>query len=77
MNPRMASVMLLLLVLAACAREAKQDDAAADKLKSQRERDSVLGQSKVPGASGVGKAITVADSAGNRVHVQDSIATSE
>lgn len=75
MNPRMASVMLL--ALAACAKEGKQDDAAAEKLKSQRERDSVLGQSKVPGASGVGKAITVADSAGNRVHLQDSIATSE
>ena len=50
---------------------------AAEKLKSQRERDSVLGQSKIPGATGVGKAMTVADSAGGRVQLQDSIATSE
>ena len=50
---------------------------AAEKVQSQRERDSVLGQSKIPGATGVGKAMTVADSAGSRVHLQDSIATSE
>ena len=50
---------------------------ATEKPKSQRERDSVLGQSKIPGATGVGKAMTVADSAGGRVKLQDSIATSE
>jgi hypothetical protein len=64
----------LLLALVACT---KDKDAAAEKIQSQRERDSVLGQSKIPGATGVGKAMTVADSAGSRVHVQDSIATSE
>lgn len=64
----------LMLALAACTRD---KDAPAEKMQSQRERDSVLGQSKIPGATGVGKAMTVADSAGNRVHLQDSIATSE
>jgi hypothetical protein len=64
----------LLVTLVACT---KDKDAAAEKIQSQRERDSVLGQSKIPGATGVGKAMTVADSAGSRVHLQDSIATSE
>jgi hypothetical protein len=67
---------LLLLAVAACSRE-KAKDAAAEKVKSERERDSVLGQSKIPGATGVGKAMKVADSAGSRVQAQDSIATSE
>ena len=64
----------LLLALGACTRD---KDAAAERVQSQRERDSVLGQSRIPGATGVGKAMTVADSAGNRVQLQDSIATSE
>ena len=65
---------LLVAALAGCT---KDKDAAPQKLKSERERDSVLGQSKIPGATGVGKAMKVADSAGSRVHLQDSIATSE
>ena len=62
----------LLMVLGGCSREKPAQPEAA---KSQREKDSVLANSKVPGASGVGKAMTVADSAGNRVHVQDSVAS--
>lgn len=75
MNRRVVTAALLLM-LAACTKE-KAKDAPAGKLESQRERDSVLGQSKIPGASGVGRAMNVADSAGNRVQVQDSIATAE
>lgn len=74
MYRRLASAALLLGALAACTRD---KGAATEKLQSQRERDSVLGQSKIPGATGVGKAMTVADSAGGRVKLQDSIATSE
>lgn len=74
MYRRLTMAALLLAALAACT---KNKDAAAEKLKSERERDSVLGQSKIPGATGVGKAMTVADSAGGRVQLQDSIATSE
>lgn len=76
MNRRLTSATLLLLALAACAKDAEKE-VAAEKVKSQHERDSVLGQSKIPGATGVGKAMTVADSAGSRVQLQDSIATSE
>ena len=68
------ATLLLVLAVPACS---KDKDAAATKVQSERERDSVLGQSKIPGATGVGKAMKVADSAGSRVQLQDSIATSE
>jgi hypothetical protein len=74
MNRRLMTAALLLALPAACT---KGKDAAPEKPRSERERDSILGQSKIPGATGVGKAMTVADSAGSRVHLQDSIATSE
>ena len=74
MYRRLLTAALLLALPTACT---KDKDAAPEKLKSERERDSVLGQSKIPGATGVGKAMKVADSAGHRVQLQDSIATSE
>lgn len=75
MSRRILPAMFLLLTVCGCSKEPAPG--AAQKPQSQREKDSVLAQSKIPGASGVGKAMTVADSAGNRVHVQDSVATSE
>ena len=76
MSRRLTLAALLLLSVPACTKD-REKDAAVEKLRSQRERDSVLGQSKIPGATGVGKAMTVADSAGGRVQLQDSIAKSE
>lgn len=76
MNRRLTGAALLLLALAACAKDAGKE-APAEKLTTQRERDSVLGQSKIPGATGVGRAMTVADSAGSRVQLQDSLAAAE
>lgn len=76
MSRRLTLAALLLLSLPACMKD-REKGAAAEKLKSQRERDSVLAQSKIPGATGVGRAMTVADSAGSRVQLQDSIAKSE
>jgi hypothetical protein len=73
--PRLPTCALLLLL--ASVSGCGDRDAAPKKATTERERDSVLGQSKIPGATGVGKAMTVADSAGNRVHVQDSVASSE
>lgn len=40
---------------------------------SQRQRDSILAQSKIPGASGVGRAMTVADSTSARVRAADTV----
>jgi hypothetical protein len=40
---------------------------------SQRQKDSILAQSKIPGARGVGRAMTVADSASARVQAADTV----
>jgi hypothetical protein len=40
---------------------------------SQRQKDSILAQSKIPGASGVGRAMTAADSTSARVHATDTV----
>lgn len=40
---------------------------------TERQRDSVLGQSRIPGASGVGKAMRVADSTSAQVQSTDTI----
>ena len=42
---------------------------------SQRERDSVIGQSNLPGAQGVRGALEVTDSAAARRRLEDSIAS--
>jgi hypothetical protein len=41
---------------------------------TERERDSVIGSSRLPGAQGVGRALRASDSAGARRAVEDSIA---
>ena len=49
------------------------DQQAADSL-TRRERDSIIGASKLPGATGVGAALRAADSAAARRRVEDSLA---
>jgi hypothetical protein len=43
-------------------------------VQGQRERDSVLGASRLPGAGGVRGALRVADSAAARRQLEDSVA---
>jgi hypothetical protein len=40
---------------------------------TQRQRDSILAQSKIPGASGVGRAMKAADSTSARVQAADTV----
>lgn len=40
---------------------------------TERQKDSILAQSRIPGASGVGKAMTAADSMSARVRASDTI----
>lgn len=40
---------------------------------TQRQKDSILARSKIPGASGVGRAMTAADSASARVRAADTV----
>ena len=67
----------VLLVVAACG---KGDSAAADPTRAahdtltRHQKDSILAQSAIPGASVVGRAITVQDSGASHQRLVDSIA---
>ena len=64
----------LLVLLAACGGEdpAPNQTVNRDTL-TQRQKDSILAQSRIPGASGVGKAMRVADSTSARAQAADTI----
>jgi len=59
---------LLAVVSAGCAKE----DTDARATMTQREKDSLLARSPIPGAKAVGKSMTVADSATARMNRIDS-----
>jgi hypothetical protein len=61
----------LLLSLSGCLVDHVERRAPA----SERERDSIIGASRLPGAQGVGGALRVSDSARARVTREDSIVT--
>ncbi|MEP6572797.1 MAG: hypothetical protein ABJD11_08875 [Gemmatimonadota bacterium] len=71
MPTRLATIATLGLLLAGC-----HSCTTAGTGRTEHERDSVLGQSKVPGASVVQKANAAQDSARARVGREDSMATS-
>ena len=58
----------LVLTVAACGRKEQPRPAT-----TERQRDSVLGASKVPGAGGVGAALRVSDSAAAHQAQVDSV----
>lgn len=65
-------MLLGLLVVAGCGGEGEGQAASADTL-TRRQRDSVIGASRLPGAGGVRAAIRVADTAAARTGRLDSI----
>ena len=65
----------LCLVLAAAGCTAKEEQAR--KPRSERERDSMLGASKLPGARGVRGALGASDSAAARNARVDSVANQD
>ena len=67
----MRGLMAVLAVLAATGCGARDEVKPAAR-KTERERDSVLGASKIPGAGGVGAALRVSDSAAARRAREDS-----
>ena len=60
---------LLVLPVLACSSSAKTSTG-----RTERETDSVIGQSQIPGATAVKKALEVSDSSRTRVAESDSIA---
>jgi hypothetical protein len=70
-----ARIVVLAIVLAGCGRSGGNGGGSAqgDTL-TTRQRDSILAESRIPGARGVGTAHNVADSASARVRLTDTIA---
>ena len=62
----------LAIVITACSSSTK-----ASTGRTERETDSVIGQSQVPGAPVVKKALDASDSARSRIAAQDSIAAAQ
>lgn len=67
--PATRTLILAVLLVAACA---SSDKPAAER--TERERDSIIGQSALPGASGVEGALGASDSATARNARLDSLA---
>ena len=63
-----------MVVFTACGggQSGKSRTAAEDSL-TERQRDSILAQSKIPGARAVGKAMRVADSTSAGIRAADSV----
>jgi len=62
----------LIVLLAACAKSAPPRSSAADTL-TRRQKDSILGASRLPGARGIRGALSAQDSAAARSARVDSI----
>lgn len=64
-----------LLLLAGCGGGDRGDKPAASRADTltQRQHDSILANSSIPGAGAVGKAMRVADSTSARIQAADSV----
>ena len=70
---RARSLSVVLALLAACSGGKSAKPAAAGDSLTERQRDSILARSRIPGASGVGSAMRAADSASARIRATDSV----
>lgn len=66
--------LVLIGILAGCSGEKPDQTVNRDTL-TQRQKDSILAQSKIPNARAVGRAMTAADSASRRALQADSQAS--
>jgi hypothetical protein len=67
-------VALLLATLAACGGDKSDKQAVNRDTLTERQKDSILAKSKIPGASNVGRAMRAADSTSAGAHRVDSVA---
>ena len=68
-----AALFSVVLVVAACGGKGNGGGRAGGDTLSERQRDSMLSKSSIPGASAVGKAMNAADSASARNQAADTI----
>jgi hypothetical protein len=71
-----SAVAAALVLLAACGGSdgGSQQSVNRDTL-TQRQKDSILAQSRIPGAAGVGRAMRAADSTSARIREANALAT--
>jgi hypothetical protein len=65
---------VIVVVLAGCGGSQSRASGGTQDSLTERQRDSMLAKSKIPGASGVGKAMRVADSTSAGIRAADSVA---
>ena len=66
--------LLLTLALTACgASQSKSSSEGSSDTLTQFQRDSILAQSRIPGARGVGAAMRAADATNRGIHSADSV----
>ena len=70
---RVRSLIIVLILLAACSGGKSVKSAADRDSLTERQRDSILAKSRIPGASGVGSAMRAADSTSARIRATDSV----
>ena len=69
------SIAIVVVTLAACGGGESSDKQAANRdTLTQRQKDSILAKSSIPGASNVGRAMRAADSTSAGAHRADSVA---
>ena len=66
-------IVLAALALVACGGKESKSTGTTDTL-TERQRDSMLSTSGIPGAQGVGKAMRVADSTSAHIRATDTVA---
>lgn len=69
---RTCNLAFTVVLLAACGGKPTKSTATGDSL-TERQRDSILAGSRIPGASGVGRAMKAADSTTARIRATDSV----
>jgi hypothetical protein len=65
---------VLALTLAACGGDKSDQQAVNRDTLTERQKDSILAKSRIPGASAVGRAMTAADSTSAAIRRADSVA---
>ena len=74
--PAMKSILWVvpICLIAACGSSDKSSQTVNRDTLTERQKDSMLAGSKIPGARAVGRAMTAADSMSARVHQSDTVA---
>jgi len=70
---RTSTAVVLLLLVTACGGKPEKSSAAPGDTLTERQRDSMLAASRIPGARGVGAAMRYADSTSAHIRATDSV----